>query len=184
MYGAALFPWLLVGVLFLIGVWGYSPLEAGLAMTPGAIVASVVALKAGPIAAKHGVRAVIVGGALVLSLAGLICVLALPETPSFLTFWLPVGVLIGVGTGAITTGVSTAAALSVAPQRFAAAVGLNQTGRQVGGALGIAVLAALLGGQAGPGSEVGPFADVYLFCTLATVAVAVAAMWLVLEEKT
>ena len=48
LYGAALFPWMLVGVLFLIGVWGYSPLEAGLAMTPGAIIAAVVALRAGP----------------------------------------------------------------------------------------------------------------------------------------
>jgi hypothetical protein len=118
----------------------------------------------------------------VLAAAGLLCVVALPEAPSFLTFWLPVGVLIGVGTGAITTGVSTAAALSVAPERFAAAVGLNQTGRQVGGALGVAVLAALLDGRTG--SAVGPFADVYLFCTLATLAVAAAAMWLVLEEKT
>jgi len=84
---------------------------------------------------------------------------------------------------AITTGTSTAAALSVAPERFAAAGGLNQTARQVGGALGIAVLAALLeGGRSETG--VGPFADVYLFCTLATLAVAVAALWLVLEEKT
>lgn len=184
LYGAALFPWLLVGVLFLIQVWGYSLLEAGLAMTPGAIVAAVVALRAGPVVARRGVRTVIVGGALVLGAAGLLCVLALPEAPSFLTFWLPVGVLIGVGTGAITTGVSTAAALSVAPQRFAAAVGLNQTGRQVGGALGVAVLAALLDGRTASGSGVGPFADVYLFCTLATFAVAAAALWLVLEEET
>jgi EmrB/QacA subfamily drug resistance transporter len=183
LYGAALFPWLLVGVLFLIQVWGYSPLEAGLAMTPGAIVASVVALRAGRVVAQRGVRPVIVGGALVLGVAGLLCVLALPETPSFLNFWLPVGVLIGVGTGAITTGVSTAAALSVGSQRFAAAVGLNQTGRQVGGALGVAVLAALLDGRTGPGSGVGPFADVYLFCTVATFAVAAVALWLVLEER-
>ena len=184
LYGAALFPWILVGTLFLIGAWGYSPLEAGLAMTPGAIVASVVALRAGPVVARRGPRGVIVAGALVLGTAGLLCVLALPATPSLLTFWLPVGVLIGIGTGAITTGVSTAAALSVAPPRFAAAVGLNQTGRQVGGALGVAALAALLDGRIDAGSGVGPYADVYLFCTIATFAVALAALWLVLEEKT
>jgi MFS family permease len=184
LYGAALFPWILVGTLFLIGAWGYSPLEAGLAMTPGAIVASVVALRAGPVVARRGPRRVIVAGALVLGTAGLLCVLALPATPSLLTFWLPVGVLIGIGTGAITTGVSTAAALSVAPPRFAAAVGLNQTGRQVGGALGVAALAALLDGRIDAGSGVGPYADVYLFCTIATFGVALAALWLVLEEKT
>jgi EmrB/QacA subfamily drug resistance transporter len=183
MYGAALFPWLLVGALFLIGVWGYSPLEAGLAMTPGAIVASVVALRAGPLVARHGPRAVIMAGALALGGAGLACTLALPETPSLFTFWLPVGALIGVGTGAITTGVSTAAALSVTPPRFAAAVGLSQTGRQVGGALGVAALAALLNGRVGAGSGIGAYTDVYLFCTIATFAVAIAALWLVLEEK-
>ena len=184
LYGAALFPWILVGTLFLIGAWGYSPLEAGLAMTPGAIVASIVALRAGSVVARRGPRVVIVAGALVLGTAGLLCVLALPATPSLFIFWLPVGVLIGVGTGAITTGVSTAAALSVAPPRFAAAVGLGQSGRQVGGALGVAALAALLDGRIDSGSGVGPYADVYLFCTIATFAVALAALWLVLEEKT
>jgi MFS family permease len=151
-------------------------------MTPGAIVASVVALGAGPLVARHGPRTVIAAGALALGSAGLICTLALPETPNLLTFWLPVGALIGVGAGAITTGVSSAAALSVAPPRFAAAVGLSQTGRQVGGALGVAALAALLNGRIGAGSGVGAYTDVYLFCTIATFAVAVAALWLVLEE--
>src|SRR5207245_2105264 len=36
LYGAALYPWLLVGVLFLTQVWGYSELRAGLAVSPGA----------------------------------------------------------------------------------------------------------------------------------------------------
>jgi EmrB/QacA subfamily drug resistance transporter len=180
LYGTALFPWMLVGVLFTVAVWGYSPLQAGLAMTPGAIVAAVVALRAGPVVARSGPWAVIAGGALVLGTAGLICAVALPEQPRFLAFWLPIGVLIGVGTGAITTGVSTAAALAVAPERFAAAVGLNQTGRQVGGALGVAALAALLDGS---GSGAGPFTHVYLFCTLATFAVAATALWLVSKER-
>ncbi len=179
-YGAALFPWMLVGVLFLIGVWGYSPLEAGLAMTPGAIVAAVVALRAGPLVARHGPAAVVAGGALILGAAGAWCVFGLPEEPSLVSFWLPLAVPIGIGTGAITTGVSSAAALSVAPERFAAAVGLNQTARMIGGALGVAVLAALLdGGDAG----IAPFTHVYLFCTLATLAVAGAAAWLVTERS-
>jgi EmrB/QacA subfamily drug resistance transporter len=164
LYGAALFPWMLIGVLFLITIWGYSPLEAGLAMTPGAFVAAIVALAA---ARRTTPRPAVTIGALTLAVAGALCVFTLPATPSFLTFWLPVGVLIGVGMGAITTGISTAAALSVAPERFAAAVGLNQTARQVGGALGVAVLAALLG------TELASFKDVYLFCTLATLGVAV-----------
>lgn len=54
--GAALFPLMLVGVLVLVQVWGYSGLEAGLAMTPSAVIASVVALRAGPAVAARGAR--------------------------------------------------------------------------------------------------------------------------------
>ena len=75
--------------------------------------------------------------------------------------------LIGVGMGAITTGISTAAALSVTPDRFAAAVGLNAAARQVGGALGVAALAGLIG------TDIASFKDIYLFCTLATLGVAI-----------
>ena len=179
LYGAALFPWMLVGVLFLVGGWGYTPLEAGLAMTPGAVIAAAVALRAGPVVARRGPAAVIAVGAAVLGSAGALCAIALPQEPSFMTFWLPVGVLIGIGTGAITTGVSSAAALSVEPTRFAAAVGLNQTARMVGGALGLAVLAALLAGD----PDLGTYKSIYLFCTLATLAIVAAAAWLALERK-
>ena len=92
-------------------------------------------------------------------------------------WWLPVGVLIGRGAGAITTGTSTAAMLSVTSARFAAAGGLNQTARQVGGALGLAVLT---GGSEG---DAGPYAEICLFCGVATLAVAFAARWPVFEER-
>jgi hypothetical protein len=126
---------------------------------------------------------VIVGGALVLGAAELLCAVALPESPSLSQLLAPGRVLIGVGTGAITTGVSTAAALSVAPQRLAAAVGLNRPASR-----SVARSASSCGPRCstatGSGSGVGPIADIHLFCTLATFAVAAAALWLVLEEKT
>ncbi|MDA0160114.1 MFS transporter [Solirubrobacter ginsenosidimutans] len=164
LYGAALFPWMLVGVLVQVTLWDYSPLQAGLGMTPGAIVAAVVAV----LASKRPHKPVILVGAATLAAAGAICAFALPATPDFLGFWLPVGVLIGIGMGAVTTGISTAAALSVTPDRFAAAVGLNSAARQVGGALGVAVLAGIVDG------DIASFKDVYLFCTLATLGVALA----------
>ncbi|WP_053226299.1 MFS transporter [Solirubrobacter soli] len=163
LYGAALFPWMLVGVLVQVTLWDYSPLQAGLGMTPGAIVAAVIAV----LAARRTPRPIILGGAVLLAAAGAILTLWLPAEPNFLGFWLPVGVLIGAGMGAITTGVSTAAALSVTPERFAAAVGLNSAARQVGGALGVAALAGLIG------TDMASFKDIYLFCTLATLGVAI-----------
>ncbi len=145
-YGAVLFSWLLVGVLFLTQVWGYTPLETGLAMTPGAVSAALVALGCGPLVARHGPRPVVLAGLGTLAAAGVWVVLAVDDTPAFVALWLPAGTLVGVGMGAIATGMSSAAALSVAPAQFAAGVGLNQAARAVGGALGVAAMATILRG--------------------------------------
>jgi MFS family permease len=145
-YGAVLFSWLLVGVLFLTQVWGYTPLETGLAMTPGAVAAALVALGCGPLVARHGPRPVVLVGLATLAAAGVWVVLAVEDAPAFVALWLPAGTLVGVGMGAIATGMSSAAALSVAPAQFAAGVGLNQAARAVGGALGVAAMATILRG--------------------------------------
>jgi EmrB/QacA subfamily drug resistance transporter len=145
-YGAVLFSWLLVGVLFLTQVWGYTPLETGLAMTPGAVAAALVALSCGPLVARHGPRPVVLAGLATLAAAGVWVVLAVEDAPAFVALWLPAGTLVGVGMGAIATGMSSAAALSVAPAQFAAGVGLNQAARAVGGALGVAAMATILRG--------------------------------------
>ena len=69
---------MLVGVLFLVTIWGYSPLEAGLAMTPGAVVAAVVALRAGRRRTPRP-KPVIIAGALMLATAGAAVRLTLPR---------------------------------------------------------------------------------------------------------
>jgi EmrB/QacA subfamily drug resistance transporter len=145
-YGAVLFSWLLVGVLFLTQVWGYTPLKTGLAMTPGAVAAALVALGCGSLVARHGPRPVVLVGLATLAAAGVWVVLAVDDAPAFVSLWLPAGTLVGVGMGAIATGMSSAAALSVAPAQFAAGVGLNQAARAVGGALGVAAMATILRG--------------------------------------
>jgi MFS family permease len=172
LYGLALYPWMLLGVLVLTDVWGYSPLEAGLAMSPAAVIAAVSAVIAGRLSARLGTRAIVVVGGAVLFAAALWIALVLPQESNFLGLWLPGGVLIGIGTGALTTGTSTAAALSVAPARFADATGLNTTARQLGGALGIAALAVLLPAAA----DLNDYTHVYVFCALASAGAGLAGL--------
>src|SRR3954452_7026042 len=88
-YGAVLFSWLLVGVLFVTQVWGYTPLQAGLAMTPGAVIAAIVALRAGPLVQRIGPRPVVIGALLVLAATALWLMLAVEDRPALLTLWLP-----------------------------------------------------------------------------------------------
>ncbi len=174
LYGAALYPWLLVGVLYVTQVWHYSELKAGLSVSPGALTATLAALALGRFAGRSGPRAGVVGGALVMAASGVWVLSTLPATPHFLTFWLPAGLIGGAGMGAVTYGTSSAAALSVNPLRFAAATGLNTTARQLGGALGVAALAAILPAR----PAVHDFTHVYVFCTVLSAAAAIAGLGL------
>jgi EmrB/QacA subfamily drug resistance transporter len=175
LYGASLYAWMLLGVLVLTELWRYSELQAGLAMTPGAITASLAAVVAGR---RAGPRTATVLGAGLMAAMGILIAATLPSHANFLGYWLPIGLVLGIGMGLVTTGTSSAAALSVPPTRFAAGTGLNQTARQVGGALGIATLATLL---AHPSTSPATFEHVYVFCSLAVIGAGVVGLGLVIR---
>jgi EmrB/QacA subfamily drug resistance transporter len=181
LYGAVLFSWLLVGVLVITQVWGYTPLQAGLAMTPGAIVAAIVALRAGPVVQRSGPRPVVAGGLLVLAATAAWIGLAVDDEAAFWSLWLPASVPLGIGMGAVVTGLSSAAALSVGPLQFAAGVGLNQAARAIGGALGVAALATILRGT--DPAAAASYRGVYLMCTILLLAASAVAGGLKLEAN-
>src|SRR6516165_4372324 len=170
---------MLLGVLVLTQLWNYSELQAGLAMTPGAIAASIAALIGSRARGRTGPRTITVIGALTMGACGLVLATTLPHHPDFLGYWLPIGLVLGAGMGLVTTGTSTAAALSVPASSFAAGTGLNQTARQIGGALGVATLATLI--QARPSGSAATFEHVYLFCAVVILGGAVVALGLTLR---
>jgi EmrB/QacA subfamily drug resistance transporter len=169
-YGASLYAWMLLGVLVLTQVWGYSELQAGLAMTPGGIAAGVVAVLGGRARGRGGPRLLTVIGGVLMATCGILIAATLPRQPNFLGYWLPIGLAIGTGMGLVTTGTSTAAALSLPSTAFAAGTGLNQTARQIGGALGIATLATLI--RSGTAGDLAAYEHVYVFCSLAAIGAA------------
>lgn len=135
----------LCNVLFLTSVWRYSILQAGLAMTPGPFIAVAVARPASLAVERFGYRAVLVPGALIWAagMAYFVSVLGLP--PNFLGQWLPGIAILGVGAGMTFPTLSGAAVGSVPGTRFAIATSLNSVGRQIGAALGVAILIAIIG---------------------------------------
>ncbi len=161
--GAALFAWLLFGVLFLTGVWRYSIGEAGLAVTPGAVVAVFASILAGRWAQQgRGPRAVVLGGAL-MAVTGVALATATGASPAFVAVWLPSSLVSGFAFGLLMTGVATSAAAALPPERFAAGTGLNLTARQIGGALAVALAAALVAGSGGDAA----YDRVWLLCAAA-----------------
>lgn len=175
-YGAGLFTTMLLGVLFLVDVWGYSSLEAGLAMTPAALTTAVVGVGVSRLSDRVTARAMAVTGSLVVAATTTVIAALVDAEPAFWSLWLPTGLVMGVGVGLTTVGISSAAAAAVGPQHFAAATGLVMAARQLGGALGIAVLAVLLT-EVHSGGPAGPYAAVYWFATgVAVLSAAVGAL--------
>lgn len=174
LFGAAMYAYLLSTLLFLNAVWGYSELKSGLAVTPGAFSAAagamVVGRRIGP--AKQWLA--VMTGSVLFAAADVAMYFVLGSHRHYLDLWLPIGVVAGVGIGAALTGLSTAAARSLPPERFASGTGLLMTARQAGGALGIAALAAILqhSGVIGPHG----YLQAFLACGLCSAAAAVAAV--------
>ena len=96
-------------------------------------------------AARVGFRPVLLFGASCFAIGLATYIALVTATPNYLATWLPGTLLVGVG---MTFPVLSAAAVSsLPPARFAVGSAVNQTTRQIGGALGIAVLVALIGSQ-------------------------------------
>ncbi|MFF9570496.1 DHA2 family efflux MFS transporter permease subunit [Streptomyces sp. NPDC014685] len=170
-YGAALFTTMLLGVLFMTDAWNYSALEAGLAMSPAALVTAVVGIGIGRLPVALTPRTMVAGGSALVAASTAVLALLIDTEPRFWTLWLPTGTVMGVGVGMATVGISSAAALSVVPRHFAAATGMVMAVRQVGGGLGIAATAVIVAEVSGPGAQ--PYAAVYWLATAVNLAAAV-----------
>jgi EmrB/QacA subfamily drug resistance transporter len=168
-YAAGFFAMLLGNILFLTGVWGYSIMRAGLAVTPGPMVVAIIAGPAGKLAARVGFRPVLLFGATCFA-AGLgSYVVLVGPTANYLGTWLPGTLLVGVGIGFTFPVLSAAAVSSLPPARFAVGSAVNQTARQIGGALGIAMLVALIGSQRELADPIDGFEQLWLFAATTSV---------------
>jgi EmrB/QacA subfamily drug resistance transporter len=156
LYAVGFFAVLLGNILFLTSVWHYSILRAGLAVTPGPLVVAVVAGPAGRMARTYGFRRVLLVGFAIFA-SGL-CWFAVRTglRPEYLTAWLPGTLVIGLGIGLTFPVLSAAAVSSLHHERFAVGSAVNQTARQVGGAVGVALLVVILGA---PHSVVGALSN-------------------------
>ena len=139
-YGLAL-----VNVLYLIDVWRYSSLVAGLAQTPAPFLAVAIAAATGRLVGDRDPRPFVVIGAAVWATGPLLLIARFSITPHYLTNYLPAALVLAVGIGVAFPLVS-AIAVSLAPtERYAGATAVNASLRQVGAALGVAVAVTLIG---------------------------------------
>jgi EmrB/QacA subfamily drug resistance transporter len=161
-YAIGFFAMLLANVLFLTTVWHYSILKAGLAITPGPLVVATLSSTTGRLAARWGYRPVLMAGGIVFAMGELVAVTAVDATPSYLAVWLPASLLIGLGV-ALTFPVLSAAAVSgLPPERFGVGGAINQTSRQLGAVLGVALLVSIIGTPSSQAEAMDAFRQAWL----------------------
>jgi EmrB/QacA subfamily drug resistance transporter len=140
---AGMFGIFFMGVLYLQRVLGFDAIETGLAFLPVSVLIGALSLGvSGRLSARFGARATLLGG-LTLIVAGLAYFARVPTNGDYVVDVLPVMLLLGTGAGLSFPALMTLAMAGVTPSESGLASGLVNTSMQVGGALGLAVLATL-----------------------------------------
>ena len=144
LFFAAFGSMVLTGVLFLTGAWGWSTLHAGLALAPGPLTAAAFAGPAGRLADRIDHRALIVPGALLFAASFVWLIWQAGPTPSYAEEFLPAMLVGGAGVGMTLPVLAASAAASLPPERFATGTGIISMTRQIGTAIGVAIVVAIL----------------------------------------
>jgi MFS family permease len=150
------------GVLFLTGVWHESVLRAGFMIAPGPLLAGLTAFPGGLLTARFGHRAVGTVGSLLFGAGGVWWISHVGLGPDYASAYLPGSLLGGAGVGLMLPALGGAATAPLPPERFATGTALYAMGRQIGVALGVACLVAILGVARGP-SAVTAFHHAWIF---------------------
>lgn len=140
---AGMFGLFFLGALYLQRVLGFDALQTGLAFLPMTIVMGTLSVRfAEPLISRYGARTLQFPGLGIIALA-LLLFTRTPVDGSYVVHVLPVMLLLGLGVGLCFPGLMTIAMSGATPQDAGLASGLVNTSAQVGGAIGLAVLATL-----------------------------------------
>jgi EmrB/QacA subfamily drug resistance transporter len=140
---AGMFGMFFLGALYLQRVLGYDALQVGLAFLPATLVMGVLTVRySEPLIMRFGARTTLLPG-MALVAAGLALFAQAPVDGGYVLHVLPVMILLGFGVGICFPALMTVAMSGATQEDAGLASGLVNTTAQVGGALGLAVLATL-----------------------------------------
>ena len=145
----------LFGFIFLITqyfqfVKGYSTLSAGMHTLPFAIVAAVFTPIAAVVALKVGSRLVVTTGLLLMGGGLVVAAFNSEADTSYFGPIIVAMVLLALGLSSITAPTAEAVMGSVPDEQRGAAAGVNNTTRELGGTLGVAVFGSIFASSFGP----------------------------------
>jgi EmrB/QacA subfamily drug resistance transporter len=151
---AVLFGSFLLSSLYLQNVLGTGALQTGLAFLPFALAIGAGVHAAGHVIARAGVRVPLAAG-FAIAAAGMLLLSGVSADGSYVADVLPGMLVAGVGLGVILVSVSVSVLTGAGDHETGMLSGLNTTGHEIGGSLGIAVLATIAAGATGPTAAAG-----------------------------
>jgi hypothetical protein len=157
---------LLNGVLFLTTTWHEGVLTTGLMLFPGPFMAALCSVPSARLGARFGYRLPGVAGATLFGAASVWWITQTHGAPAYASEYLPGMMMSGCGVGLVIPTLTGAGASSLEPHRFATGAAVLTMGRQVGSALGIAILVAVLGAGT---ATLADFQSAWLICTAGAV---------------
>ncbi|WP_240769430.1 MFS transporter [Nocardioides sp.] len=139
-FGAAL----LLAILWMQQVWGFSALETGFAIAAGPLVVPVASILAGRLFGHFHPSRLIATGGVVVAVGATLLLVGLTTDPSYWSTVLPGWLIIGAGVGLGLPNLVAAATATLPPAQSSTGSGIISMARQVGLVLGVAILVGIL----------------------------------------
>jgi EmrB/QacA subfamily drug resistance transporter len=145
---AVLFGSFLLTSLYMQNVLGAGAMEAGLAFLPMAVATGAGAHLGSHVVRRSGVR-VALAGAFAIAAGGMLLLAGVDANGSYASDLLPGMLITGVGLGVALLGLGVSVLTGAPDEESGMLSGLNTTGHEIGGSLGVAVLVTIATGAGG-----------------------------------
>lgn len=132
-------------ILFLVNVWGWSILQAGLAVTPAPFLAALLAPRFGKLAGRIGQRPLVITGGVLFAISGVYRVIFLTAE---VDYWIAIAIPLlmdAITIPLIFPQVTSVSVQALPANRTGVGGAVTQAVRQFGGSFGVALTIALLG---------------------------------------
>ncbi|MFK8023158.1 MAG: MFS transporter [Ilumatobacter sp.] len=143
-YSMAFTSGFLVNSLLLQDLWDQPLSVVGLALVPSPLLATFISPVAGRLADRVGHRWILAAGSALCGVPYLAYTVILDAEPTVWNVFVPVGMLVGIGVGLSVATWASAGLADVRPAQFGTANATVRTTQQLGYALGISVVVAIL----------------------------------------
>jgi EmrB/QacA subfamily drug resistance transporter len=176
-----------IGTLYMQSLLGWSPIVTALAFLPAGLIVVVGSTRVGALVDRFGTPRLIALG-FVLFVVAYALFLRIDDTPVYAAVILPTIVLLGLGFALVFPSLNIQATAGVADHEQGLAGGLVNTSIQLGGAIGLAVVTAVVTSQAGANGDPTQVLDAFrpglaVATGVAALGLAVALSGLLLRER-